>query len=302
MSARHPGPASRGAARCVVATALASLSVVAAAQAPSPAPEAEEPGARTAFRVCQDPNNLPFSNLAGEGYENKIAELFARDLGVPVKYYSFPNRLGFIRQTLRFKLPDSDYPCDVVLGVPEGFDQVSATQPYYASTYALVLPVGRDPALDAVKNQADFLALPPAVLAKLRIGVVDRSPASAWLDHHNLLANGVPYKIMNADPDAYPGQLIDQELAHGRIDVAIAWGPIAGYYARRVGQPKLRVIPMTSEPGVPFEYAMAMGVRYGEPNWKHQVEGLIARHHDEILAILRDYGVPLVDPAVAAKP
>jgi len=97
---------------------------------------------REALRVCQDPNNLPFSNVGGEGIENKLAELFGRALGLPVTYYSFPQRLAFIRNTLRYKLPDQDYPCDIVMGVPVGYDQVSVTQPYYRSTYAMVFAPG----------------------------------------------------------------------------------------------------------------------------------------------------------------
>ena len=257
---------------------------------------------RTAFRVCQDPNNLPFSNLSGEGFENRIAELFARDLGVPVTYYSFPNRLAFIRNTLRYKLPDEPYRCDIVMGVPAGFDQVSATRPYYRSTYALVFPRGKG--MDGVRNSDDLLALPPERLRTLRIGVYDRSPASQWLARHGLVDRGVPYPMMSPDPEQYPGQIIERELAQGRIDAAIVWGPIAGFFARRVPAAELVVAPMKSEPGLPFDFSMAMGVRYGEPNWKKQVEDLIARHRGEILAILREYGVPLVDeaaPSAAAR-
>jgi hypothetical protein len=128
--------------KLTVAIAFALAAGVAGAQ--------DTPEPRKALRVCQDPNNLPFSNLKGEGYENRIAELFARDLKLPVKYYSFPQRLAFIRNTLRYKLPGEDYPCDVVMGVPAGFDQVSATKPYYRSTYALVYARGRS--LDGVKT------------------------------------------------------------------------------------------------------------------------------------------------------
>jgi len=270
--------------------ALAVLAFMAGAAQAQPA--ADDPP-RKAFRVCQDPNNLPFSNVTGEGFENKIAELFARDLGLPVTYYSFPNRLAFIRNTLRYKLPEEDYRCDVVMGVPAGFDQVSATKAYYRSTYALVFPRGKG--MDNVRSSDDLLALPPERLRTLRIGVYDRSPASMWLARHGLVDRGVPYPIMSPDPEQYPGQIIERELAQGRIDAAIVWGPIAGFFARRVQSPELQVAPMKSEPGLPFEFAMAMGVRYGEPQWKKQIEELIARHRGEILAILREYGVPLVE-------
>lgn len=250
---------------------------------------------RKALRVCQDPNNLPFSDTNGTGIENRIAEVFGKALGLPVTYYSFPQRLAFIRNTLRYKLPGEDYPCDIVMGVPVGFDQVSVTQPYYRSSYAMVFPAGIG--LDQVKSSADFLRLDKARLDTLRIGIYDRSPASAWLNKHGLVERGVPYKIMNADPRQYPGEIIEKDLANGVIDVAIVWGPIAGYFAKRVKSPRLNVVLLKSEPGVQFDYQMAMGVRYGEREWKQQVEALIKSNQAEIQAILEEFGVPLVsDP------
>jgi len=184
------------------------------------------------------------------------------------------------------------------MGVPAGFDQVSVTRPYYRSTYSLVYPKGKG--LDGIRSSDDLLALPRARLDTLRIGLYDRSPASQWLARHDLVDRGVPYPMMNADPAQYPGQLIERDLESGKIDMAIVWGPIAGYFARRVHSPELAVVPMKSEPGLAFDFAMAMGVRYGEPAWKQQVEALLVRHHAEIEAILRDYGVPLLDVAASA--
>ncbi len=279
----------------LAAAALAALGGPGAAAQSPPSADAPE---RKALKVCQDPNNLPFSNTGGEGFENKIAELFGHDLGLPVTYYGFPNRMNFIRNTLRYKLPTDDYPCDIVMGVPAGFDQVSVTRPYYRSTYSLVYPKGKG--LDAIRSSDDLLALPRDKLATLRIGLYDRSPASQWLARHDLVDRGVPYPMMNADPSQYPGQLIERDLEQGRIDLAIVWGPIAGFFARRVHTPELAVVPMKSEPGLAFDFAMAMGVRYGEPAWKQQVEALLVRHRSEIQAILRDYGVPLLDTAASA--
>jgi quinoprotein dehydrogenase-associated probable ABC transporter substrate-binding protein len=247
---------------------------------------------RTALRVCQDPNNLPFANSKGEGIENKIADLLGKELGLPVTYYSVPQRFNFVRNTLKFKLPSEDYRCDILMGVPVGFDQVSATKPYYRSTYALVFPKGKG--MDQVGSAQDFLQLDPAKLASLRIGIYDRSPASDWLNKHNLVDQGVPYHILNADPDQYPGEIIEKDLVGGKLDAAIVWGPIAGYFAQRVKSPELIVIPLKSEPGVKFDYQMAMGVRYGEREWKQQIEGLIESKHAEIQAILNTYAVPIV--------
>ena len=257
----------------------------------------DKPPAREALKVCQDPNNLPFSNTNGQGIENRIAEVFGKALGLPVTYYSFPQRLAFIRNTLRYKLPGQDYPCDIVMGVPVGFDQVSVTKPYYRSTYAIVFPAGRG--LDGVKTSEDLLRLDPAVLRKLRIGVYDRSPASEWLNRHGLVDSGVPYPILSPDPQQYPGEIIERDLAAGKIDAAIVWGPIAGFFARRVQTPALSVVPMKSESCVKFDFEMAMGVRYGEPEWKAQVEKLIETQRPAIVAILQEFGVPLVDESFA---
>ena len=284
--------------RAMAHLALAWLASAAAATAFAQA-AADAPPPRQALKVCQDPNNLPFSSTEAPGFENRIAELFGRELGLPVTYYSFPNRLAFIRNTLRYKLPGEDFRCDIVMGVPSGFDQVSATKPYYRSTYALVFPKGKG--LDGVQSSNDLLALPPARLKALRIGVIDRSPASDWLARHDLVGQGIPFPMMNADPTEYPGQIVERELAGGKIDAAIVWGPIAGYFAKRLqGKTELTVVPMISEPGVKFDFAMAMGVRYGEPAWKQQVEGLIEKTRPQILAILRDYGVPLLEDQPAA--
>ncbi|MCB1955328.1 MAG: quinoprotein dehydrogenase-associated putative ABC transporter substrate-binding protein [Rhodocyclaceae bacterium] len=243
------------------------------------------------LRVCKDPNNMPFANQKGEGFEDRIAELFGRKLGVEVEYFTFPQRLGFIRNTLRYKIPGQDYPCDIVMGVPAGWGQVDSTKPYYRSTYVLVFAPGRS-GLEGVKTEEDFLALPKDKLAKLKIGLFDRSPGSAWVAHHDLVDSGVPYKTMNPNPDEYPGQIVERDLAEGKIDVAVVWGPVGAYYVKRVASPELRAVPLVSEEGVRFDYEIAMGVRRGEPEWKAMVERFLDENQTEITAILDDYGVP----------
>ena len=245
------------------------------------------------LRVCQDPNNLPFSNTNGEGIENKLAELFAKKLGWKLDYFSFPQRMGFIRNTIKFKLPGTNYRCDIIMGVPSGFDQVATTKPYYRSTYALVFPKGKG--LDNVKSKQDFLQLDPKQLKKLKIGLYDRSPASQWLSRRGLLELAVPYRMMNADPNQYPGEIIEKDLAAGKIDVAIVWGPLGGYFAKKIKEPELSIVPLTSEPGVNFQYEMAMGVRFGENEWKAQVDKFLDQSKPEIDAILREFYVPLLD-------
>ena len=245
------------------------------------------------LRVCQDPNNLPFSNIKGEGIENKLAELLAKKLGWKLDYFSFPQRMGFIRNTLKFKLPGTNYRCDIVMGVPTGFDQVAVTKPYYRSTYALVFPKGKG--LDNVKSKQDFLQLDSKQLKKLKIGLYDRSPASQWLARRGLLDQAVPYRIMNADPNQYPGEIIEKDLAGGNIDVAIVWGPLGGYFVKKLTQPELSIVPLTSESGVNFQYEMSMGVRFGEKEWKAQIDKFLTENKLEIDAILREFNVPLLD-------
>jgi len=249
--------------------------------------------ARTAFRPCIDPSNLPFSNTQGEGFENRIADLFGQKLGLPVRSYAFPQRMNFIRNTLRYKLPGEDFRCDVVMSVPAGYDQASATTPYYRSTYMLVFPKGKG--LDQIKSGADLFALPADVRNKLTVGIFDRSPASVWLARHGMEFQAKPYPMLSPDPEQYPGEIIEKDLAQGKIDAAIVWGPIAGYYAKRVRNLDLALVPLKSEADVKFDYEIAMGVRYGEPEWKATVEKLIADNRAAITQILREYNVPLVD-------
>jgi len=248
---------------------------------------------RTAFRPCIDPSNLPFANEKGEGFENRIAGLFAQKLGLPVQSYAFPQRMNFIRNTLRYRLPGEDFRCDIVMSIPASYDQAWPTAPYYRSTYALVYRKGHG--LDQVQSGSDFLALPPEVRSKLTIGIYDRSPAAYWLVKHGMEAQAKPFPMMSPDPDRYPGEIIDKDLAQGRIDAAIVWGPIAGYFAKRVHNVDLAVIPLRSEPGVKFDYAIAMGVRQGDAEWRATVDKLIADNGPAITAILREYDVPLVD-------
>ena len=287
-------PAAFGAGRAMSPTCLRgaiALAMVLAVILRSGSIGAQE--ARTAFRPCIDPENLPFANTKGEGFENRIAELFAQKLGLPVKYYAFPQRMNFVRNTLRYKLPGEDFRCDVVMSVPAGYDQVAATAPYYRSTYALVYPKGKG--MDNVRSGADLIALPPEQRNRLRIGIYDKSPASDWVAKHELEAQAKPYLMMSPDPEQYPGEIIEKDLVQGKIDAAIVWGPIAGYAAKRVRSMELVVIPLPSEPGVKFDYAIAMGVRHGEPEWKDTVQKLIVDNQPAITAILREYNVPLVN-------
>lgn len=291
--ARRPINADRaGLHRFTAGAALACATAFLLATAPAAQAGEGKAGGRDAVRVCQDPNNLPFANDKEQGFENRIAELLGKHLGVPVTYFNYPQRFVFIRNTLRYKLPGEDYPCDVIIGVPVGFDQVAVTKPYYRSTYAMVFAQGKG--LDDVNSVDDFLALGPERLSKLKIGLYDKSPASQWMDRHNLVDQGVPYQTINVAMDHYVGDIIDKDLAGGKLDVAIVWGPVAGYYASKFNPP-MKVVPMKSEPGVQFDFAFGMGIRRGEPEWKAQLEGFLDTHQAQIAEILKTYNVPLID-------
>ena len=291
--ARRPINADRaGRRRFTAGAALACATAFLLATAPAAQAGEGKAGGRDAVRVCQDPNNLPFANDKEQGFENRIAELLGKHLGVPVTYFNYPQRFVFIRNTLRYKLPGEDYPCDVIIGVPVGFDQVAVTKPYYRSTYAMVFAQGKG--LDDVNSVDDFLALEPERLSKLKIGLYDKSPASQWMDRHNLVDQGVPYQTINVAMDHYVGDIIDKDLAGGKLDVAIVWGPVAGYYASKFNPP-MKVVPMKSEPGVQFDFAFGMGIRRGEPEWKAQLEGFLDTHQAQIAEILKTYNVPLID-------
>jgi quinoprotein dehydrogenase-associated probable ABC transporter substrate-binding protein len=272
--------------------AAGTVVMTAALLLPCAAPAEDKVGGDHVLRVCADPNNLPFSNRAGEGFENKIAELLAAELGWKLEYTWFPQRIGFIRNTLRARDPDSNrFKCDLVPGVPAGFELASTTKPYYRSTYALVYVRGTG--LDGVATPEDLLKIEPAKLDSLKLGVFAQTPPSDWLIKHHLFNQAVSYQRQSGDPENYPGEIIQNDLVGGKVDVAFVWGPIAGYFARRATT--LVVVPFMPDPEIQFDFRIAMGVRFGEPDWKSTVERLLQTNRPRIEAILADYGVPQLD-------
>lgn len=255
---------------------------------------AAEPAEEKVLRVCQDPNNLPFSSRDLRGFENKIAALFAQELGWKVAYTWFPQRMGFIRNTLRSKVPDSDtYKCDLVTGVPVGFDLGATTQPYYRSTYAMAYVKGKG--LDGVQTLEDLLALSTEKRKSLRLGVFGRSPVADWLLKNGLIGQMVSYQTQTGDADQYPGEMVEKDLANGKIDVAFVWGPIAGYFAKSATTVPIVAIPLKARPDIQFEFQIAMAVRFGDKALKERIDQLIEKNRKKITAILEEYGVPLVD-------
>jgi mxaJ protein len=249
--------------------------------------------APTALGVCADPNNLPFSNNRGEGFENKLAQLVAHDLGRTVRYTWFPQRRGFVRNTLRAGR------CDVIMGVPSSFELARPTDPYYRSTYVFVYRRDRHLRIRSFDDPA---------LKHLRIGVhvigddYANVPPAAALAQRHIVANVVGYSIYGdySQPNP-PARLIDA-VARGDVDVAIAWGPLAGYFARQESVP-LEIIPVSPQidlPFLPFVFDISMAVRRGDDSLRIRLDAFLERHQVEIQRLLEEYGVPLL-PLKAAS-
>jgi quinoprotein dehydrogenase-associated probable ABC transporter substrate-binding protein len=246
------------------------------------------------LRVCQDPNNLPFSNRSLMGFENKIAQLLGQELGWKVEYTWYPQRMGFVRNTLRAKLPDSNqYKCDLIVGVPKEFELGATTRPYYRSTYEMAYVKGRG--FDSIKTPEDLLTLDPEKRKTLRLGVFARSPAVDWLLNNGLIGQIVPYQPQTGDENQYPGEIIEKDLAQGKIDFAFAWGPIVSYFARNSANTPIMAIPFRSQPDMKFDFSIAMAVRHGDKEFRDRIDQLIEKNQDKINGILNAYGVPRVD-------
>jgi quinoprotein dehydrogenase-associated probable ABC transporter substrate-binding protein len=234
------------------------------------------------LRVCADPNNLPFSNQAGEGFENKIAALIAKKLGKELAYSYYPGATGFVRNTLNAHL------CDVILGVPQGNDLVQPTNPYYRTSYAAVTRA--DLGLDGLKSLADPRLKEPG----RRIGLVANTPPGNLLAANGLLGSLKSYPLMVDTRVDSSGAAMIKDLENKTIDVALLWGPIAGYYAKKSPQ-RLIVTPLADESGARMSFRIAFGVRRSDQNWKRELNRFIADNKNAIEAVLHDYGVPLVD-------
>ncbi len=236
---------------------------------------------RTAFRVCADPNNLPFSNDRLEGFENKIAELMGQKLGLPVTYVWYPDAMGFVRNTLRANR------CDVIMGIVAADELVQNTNPYYRSTYVLAYREGEGDR---------FGDLNSPMMQFARIGVVAGTPPANLLVRKGLTDQERSYKLMVDTRFDQPARHMIEDLAKGEIDAALLWGPIAGYWGERQQVP-IALVPLTAEPGsrLRLDFRISMGIRPNEAQWKHDLNNLIRDLQPQIQAILEEYGVPLLD-------
>lgn len=239
------------------------------------------------LRVCADPANMPFSNDREEGFENKIADLLSDRLDRPLQYTWFPQAVGFVRRTLAIGR------CDVVIGFAQGHELVLNTNHYYTSAYVIVVPA--DGPLAGVDHLGD-----PRLQGRV-IGVTAGSPPATHMARQGLIGTAKGYKLMVDRRAESPAEQMLADLEAGRIDAAILWGPLGGYYSREMGL-DVEVTPLLKEEGAPrLFYRITMGVRQGELQWKRQLNSLIRRNQDDIDAILRSYGVPLVDEFGRAK-
>ena len=246
------------------------------------------PPDRKVLRVCADPNNLPFSDERGAGFENRIAELIARDLGLRVEYTWWAQRRGFARSTLRSNL------CDVVMGIPSSYDLLQPTRPYYRSTYVFVTRSDRDLEIESFDDPQ---------LRTLRIGVqtvgddYTNTPPAHALSRRGVIDNVKGYTLLGDYSQPHPPSSIISAVESGEVDVAVAWGPLAGYFAQRAAVPLSihPVQPQIDTPFLPFVFDIALGVRRGDDAFRDRLERVLVTRRSAIDSILATYNVPRVD-------
>jgi len=240
------------------------------------------------LRVCADPNNLPFSNQSGEGFENKLAELLAQDLGERVEYTWWAQRRGFFRNTLKAGV------CDLVIGVPSGFEMALTTRPYYRSTYVF---------LSRKDRHLDVKSFDDPSLRKLRIGVQiigddqSNAPPAHALTRRHIIDNVKGFTLYGDYSQHDPPARIVDAVTKGDIDLAIVWGPLAGYFAKQSHVPLeiVPVAPQIDQPFLPFVFDISMGVRRGDQEFRDRVDQFLEQRRGEIDRILADYRVPRVE-------
>ncbi|WP_274423698.1 substrate-binding domain-containing protein [Chelativorans sp. YIM 93263] len=240
------------------------------------------------LRVCSDPNNLPFSNEKGEGFENRIAELIAEDFGAELSYTWWAQRRGFVRNTLNAG------DCDVIMGVPAGYELVETTKPYYRSTYVYVY---------REESGLDLHSISDPRLKELKIGVhligddgANTPPAHA-LGNQGIVDNVSGYMIYGDYREPNPPARIIDAVASGKLDVAAVWGPLGGYFATRAPV-TMRAVPITDTEdasSLRFDFSIAMGVGKDDQALREELNDFLQRRQDDVRAVLEEYGVPLVD-------
>jgi quinoprotein dehydrogenase-associated probable ABC transporter substrate-binding protein len=269
----------------VLGVAVAGTAAGVLGAAPGPAPRE--------LRVCADPNNLPFSNRRGEGFENRLAELIARDLGIRVRYEWMPQMIGFVRKTLKAGA------CDVIMGVPARYDPVLTTRPYYRSTYVFVYRAHRGPRVTSLDDP---------VLRHVRIGIhvvgddYTNPPPAQALAARGIIDNVIGYPIIGDYSKPNPPARLIEAVARGDVDIAVVWGPFAGYFAKRspVRLAIVPVLPSQDASGQPFAFDIALGVRHGDTAFAARLDALLLRERPAVRRVLARYGVPQLPVAATA--
>jgi mxaJ protein len=267
---------------------IAALALPLVAASTYHAREAQGSARQRTLRVCADPNNLPFSNRAGQGLENRLVEIVAREMNARVEYTWWAQRRGFIRNTLRANL------CDVVAGVPMSFELVMPTRPYYRSSYVF---------LRKAEAPFDVRSFDDSALKTLRIGVhfigddgADTPPAHA-LARRGLARNVTPFSIYGDYREPNPPARIIEALEDGRIDLAVVWGPLAGYFGarNRTTLALTPVRPQVDNPFLPMVFDISMGVRREDTALRDTLDAILARRAPSIDSLLAAYHVPRLD-------
>ena len=239
------------------------------------------------LRVCGDPNNMPFSNERGEGIENKIAEVMAKELGWKLVYTWWPHQRGLVKRVLNTGR------CDVLLGIPKGYDPVLWTKPYYRTGYVIAYRKDR---------KIEVRSLDDPILKRVKVGVLVNTPPHDALGQRGIVGdNVVGYQLMfdsQFNPDDYPGKLVEDLIA-GRVDVALVWGPIAGYFQKKRQASFLELVPIADprDGGMHFAFDISMGVRKADKELKARLEEALDRAQVPIRKILDEYGVPVLGVA-----
>lgn len=245
--------------------------------------------AATPLRVCADPNNLPYSNRQLQGFENKIAGLIARDMGTQATYYWYPQRGKFFKETLARDV------CDLVMSVPATMPGLAITQPYYRSSYVFISRRDRNLHIRSIDDPQ---------LRKLEIGVHvlgdedDSLPPVRALIRHGLVRNLVGFSIFGTLDETDPPADLIKAVEDRKVDVAVAWGPLAGYFSRHSPVP-LAVVPIPDDPAnpeLPFQFNIGIGVREKDSALQQMLNTELVRLHPEIQRILRTYGIPVMAP------
>ena len=244
-----------------------------------------EVGVKSSLRVCADPNNLPYSNQKLEGYENKIANLFAKKLGdIPVLYSWYPMTSGFVRRTLDAKT------CDIIITFPAIHELVQNSNPFYSSSYVMMT-------LEEKNINIKSLSDPIIKEKNYKIGIIHATPPTSHVAKNKLFEQ-VKFYLQAADPRKQkPWPDITNDLVNGELDIAILWGPYAGYETK-LAKKKIKLVPLTKEEKVgrgTMVYRFTMGIRRNEPEWGNTINNLIKDNQSEINEILKEYNIPLLD-------